>query len=388
MDLEPESEGDLGLHLLSTATTAPTLIQTFTDPWSHHHLPTIWSLNLMMDRSTFSTTSWSTTWSSFLTNNKSWSRSDLSFRPQPDEDFKAKRARLDQTGNLQLQAESPFNYYNLNLHSDHNVDMTWKLPPQHTAIYTLWNNKPVDDTCFDVSGRSKSMWHHWWGITQLPPGWHHENGFVVMDDSPVMSGRSRATTWSVDTTCSSQLHLSVHEDCQCPMCLLEHLGKDQKHLLRRLQLPWSGGIHKEQAVHLPLDWKQLVSRYCPPYRKIWPWHLLQRASDGYTTLYVEPKSKDKNNLNDERKMSLGWSDLAFTEAKTEGTDFILPTWCMGILWSSRSKTRSSARRPTSYLKWSTNCRRLSHEPRARLITQGFKDPDALAGAIEDKQHQH
>lgn len=113
----------------------------------------------------------------------------------------------------------------------------------------------------------------------------------------------------------------------------------------------------------------------PTYRKM-THDFFYNVSDGYTT-YVEPKSKDKNNL-DERKMSLA-DRLAFTEAKRKE----LTSFFEHDAWEFCNPQDANPGRVLKahfILKWSTNsdgsCR-----AKARLITQGFRDPDALSGAL-------
>ena len=100
------------------------------------------------------------------------------------------------------------------------------------------------------------------------------------------------------------------------------------------------------------------------------------TSDGYSS-YVEPKSKDKNNLN-ERTMSLA-DRLSFTEAKRKE----LTSFFQHDVWDFCDPQQADQDRVLKahfILKWSTNadgCPRA----KARLITQGFRDPDALSGAL-------
>ena len=106
----------------------------------------------------------------------------------------------------------------------------------------------------------------------------------------------------------------------------------------------------------------------PTYRKI-------NASDGYSS-YVEPKAKDKNNL-DEGKMSLA-DRLAFTEAKRKE----LTSFFQHDVWEVCEPRQDSTRVLKAHfiLKWSISADG-SPRAKARLITQGFRDPDALSGSL-------
>ena len=100
------------------------------------------------------------------------------------------------------------------------------------------------------------------------------------------------------------------------------------------------------------------------------------TTHAYTT-YIEPKTKDKNNLG-ERKMSLA-DRLAFTEAKRKE----LTSFFQHDVWEFCDPQQAASDRVLKahfILKWATNADG-SPRAKARLITQGFRDPDALSGTL-------
>ena len=97
------------------------------------------------------------------------------------------------------------------------------------------------------------------------------------------------------------------EDCPVP---LEHLGKTRSTFFGDTSYHdrWHTKNNKTFS-----SWWTGTTRFkiLPTFRKT-THDVFYNVSDGYST-YVEPKAKDKNNL-DERKMSLA-DRLSFTEAK-------------------------------------------------------------------------
>ena len=284
------------------------------------------------------------------------------FRPQPDEDFKAKRARLDRQETFSYkQPTSTTTPTSFGPQRRHNLEL-----PTHTTS-SPYSNKPVDDSSLmtheieiDVTSEN----------SHLPPGWHYENGFVVMDevhDEWQIKGNCLIRRHYVPRNCTFQ-----PSSCQCPIPL-EHLGKtrstfhgdssyhDRWHTKdKQFSFLWTGSTR---------------FKILPSYRKI-THDIFYNVSDGYTT-FVEPKSKDKNNL-DEKKMSLS-DRLAFTEAKRKE----LTSFFQHDVWEFCDPQDAKPDRVLKahfILKWSTNADG-SPRAKARLITQGFRDPDALSGAL-------
>ena len=142
--------------------------------------------------------------------------------------------------------------------------------------------------------------------THLPPGWHFEDGYMVMNDI--------ADEWQIKGNYLIRRHYvprdSTYEplDSSCPVPL-EHLGKTRSTYYGDNSYHDRWHTKGKTFTH---QWTGTTRfKILPSFRKI-THDVFYNVSDGYTT-YVEPKSKDKNNLN-ERQMSLA-DRLAFTEAK-------------------------------------------------------------------------
>ena len=284
------------------------------------------------------------------------------FRPQPDEDFKAKRARIDQQETFSykpphLQATSTTTYAPQRQH-----DLAL---PTHTTT-TPYSNKPVDDAALshhieiDLNGEN----------TQLPPGWHFEDGYVVMNDI--------TDEWQIKGNYLIRKHY-VPRNCtfdptevECPIPI-EHLGKTRSTFYDNASHHDRWHTKKKQ---FPTYWTGTTRfKILPSYRKV-THEVFYNASEGYST-YIEPKAKDKNTL-DERKMALA-DRLAFTEAKRKE----LTSFFEHDVWEFCDPKDAATDRVLKahfILKWSTHADG-SPRAKARLITQGFRDPDALSGAL-------
>ena len=167
---------------------------------------------------------------------------------------------------------------------------------------------------------------------------------------------------------------STYEPCEdtCPIPL-EHLGKTRSTFFGDTSYHDRWHIKNKE---FPMQWTGTTRfKILPTYRRL-AHDVFYNASDGYTS-YAETKTKDKNNL-DERKMSLA-DRLAFTEAKRKE----LTSFFEHDVWEFCNPQQADSNRILKahfILKWSTNADG-SPRAKARLITQGFRDPDALSGAL-------
>ena len=283
------------------------------------------------------------------------------FRPQPDEDFRAKRARLDQQETISYKPHQPppttTTFGPQRRHEQ-------ALPPHSTS--SPYGNRPSDDAALSQEVEIDMTSEN----TDLPPGWHFEDGYIVMNDIH--------DEWQIKGNYLLRRHYvprtNTYEPCEdtCPIPL-EHLGKTRNTLF--------GDTNYHDRWHMknkefPNQWTGTTRfKILPNYRKL-AHDVFYNVSDGYTS-YTEPKSKDKNNL-DERKMSLA-DRLAFTEAKRKE----LTSFFEHDVWEFCSPQQADSSRILKahfILKWSTNADG-SPRAKARLITQGFRDPDALSGAL-------
>ena len=284
-----------------------------------------------------------------------------SYRPQPDEDFKAKRARFERQETISYKptaTDTSTSTFGPQRRQDH-------ISPSRPTS-SPYGDKPSDDTALshevDIDITK--------GTSHLPPGWHHEDGFVVMDDV--------CDEWQIKGNYLIRKHYLPRQstfeptEAACPVPV-EYLCKtrstffgdtsyhDRWHLkAKQFDNAWTGHTR---------------FKILPSYRKM-AHDVFYNTSDGYSS-YVEPKSKDKNNLN-ERTMSLA-DRLSFTEAKRKE----LTSFFQHDVWDFCDPQQADQDRVLKahfILKWSTNADG-SPRAKARLITQGFRDPDALSGAL-------
>ena len=304
------------------------------------------------------------------------------YRPQPDEDFKAKRARFDlqetisyrplqpapQPPQPAVQAPAPAHQplqpsqQAPTFGPQRRHDQA--LPPHSTS--SPYGNRPVDDTALSHEVEIDLTSDN----THLPPGWHFEDGYMALNDI--------ADEWQIKGNYLIRRHYvprdSTYEPLEnsCPVPL-EYLGKTRS--------TYYGDHSYHDRWHTKnktfnQQWTGTTRfKILPSFRKM-THDFFYNVSDGYTT-YVEPKSKDKNNLN-ERQMSLA-DRLAFTEAKRKE----LTSFFEHDVWEFCDPQQADSNRVLKahfILKWSTNADG-SPRAKARLITQGFRDPDALSGSL-------
>jgi len=240
------------------------------------------------------------------------------YRPQPDEDFKAKRARFDlqetisyrppppalqppQTAPQPVQpSASPLQPSPQPPSFGPQRRQDQVLPPH--ATLSPYGDRPVDDAALshevDIDMTADN--------THLPSGWHFEDGYIVMNDI--------SDEWQIKGNYLIRRHYVPREttfeplESSCPVPL-EYLGKTRSTFYG--DNSYHDRWHTKNKT-FPQQWTGTTRfKILPACRKM-THDFFYNVSDGYTT-YIEPKSKDKNNLN-ERQMSLS-DRLAFTEAK-------------------------------------------------------------------------
>ena len=283
------------------------------------------------------------------------------FRPQPDEDFKAKRARLDRQETFSYKQPSPTttpSTYGPERRQEHSSSPhTSSTPYSHNSKEDAALSHEIE---IDVTGDN----------LQLPPDWHVEDGYIVMNDI--------SDEWQIKGNYLIRRHYlpwnSTFDpsESNCPIPL-DHLGKTRSTHFG--ETSYHDRWHVKNKT-FPTSWTGTTRfKILPTYRKI-SHDVFYNVSDGYSS-YEEPKAKGKNNL-DERSMSLA-DRLAFTEAKRKE----LTSFFQHDVWEFCEPHQAHQDRVLKahfILKWSTNADG-SPRAKARLITQGFRDPDALSGSL-------
>ena len=297
---------------------------------------------------------------------------DDSYRPQPDEDFQAKRARLDRQETITYrQQPAPPQNDNTATASDNNNQSFQPQRQQHstTTRAAPYGSRPIDDQALyqDVEVDAENHVD-----TLLPPGWHIDNdGYIVLDDVHdewQLKGNYLVRKHYIPR---QQAYTPTQDTCPVPLTYLTnkrsskmtnntHHDSWSKSSNKQFEAPWTGSTE---------------FKIQPAYRKLAQEHFYS-ASEGYTT-YVEKKKNNPSNLS-ERSMSLA-DRLLFMEAKRKE----LRSFFENDVWTMVDENRAEPQRVLKahfILKWSTNADG-SPRAKARLITQGFRDPDAWSGAL-------
>ena len=287
---------------------------------------------------------------------------DDSFRPQPDEDFQAKRARLDRQETITYRQPTT---------TEHTQQYQPHRQTHHTATDRAqpYSNRPIDDEALyqDIEVDSKSH-----DNTSLPPGWHiDEFGYIVLDDIQ--------DEWQLKGNYIIRKHYlprqatytPTQDDCPIPTTYLTN-----KRTSKMANTTYHDSWNKPTNKHFATTWTGTTEfKIQPAYRKMAHEHFYS-VSDGYST-YIEKKKNNPANLS-ERSMSLA-DRLQFLEAKRKE----LRSFFENDVWTMVDENRAQPQRVLKahfILKWSTNADG-SPRAKARLITQGFRDPDAWSGAL-------
>ena len=287
---------------------------------------------------------------------------DDSYRPQPDEDFQAKRARLDKQETITFRhtpAPATTTQYTAERQQHHTAT-------QRTAPYS---DRPIDDQALyqDIEIDTK---HH--DDTSLPPGWHIDGtGYIVLDDIQ--------DEWQLKGNYLVRRHYlprqttytPAQEDCPIPINYLTNKRTSKMPDTTYLD-SWTKPHHKQFTT----TWTGTTEfKIQPAYRKLAQEHFYS-VSEGYST-YIEKKKNNPANLS-ERTMSLA-DRLLFLEAKRKE----LKSFFENDVWTMVDEKEAQPQRVLKahfILKWSANADG-SPRAKARLITQGFRDPDAWSGAL-------
>ena len=287
---------------------------------------------------------------------------DESFRPQPDEDFQAKRARLDRQETITYRQPPP-------------ADNTTQYQPERQTHHTAtdraqpYGSRPIDDGALyqDIEVDTKSH-----DDTSLPPGWHiDESGYIVLDDIQ--------DEWQLKGNYIIRKHYIPRHTTYTPTqdtCPIPTSYLTNKRTSRTTDTTYHDSWSKPTSKQFPAAWTGTTEfKIQPAYRKMAHEHFYN-VSEGYTT-YIEKKKNNPSNLS-ERSMSLA-ERLQFLEAKRKE----LRSFFENDVWTMVDESKAEPQRILKahfILKWSTNA---DGTPRAkaRLITQGFRDPDAWSGAL-------
>ena len=231
-----------------------------------------------------------------------------SFRPQAGEDFKAKRARIDRQETFSYKTTNFIEYH---LYVWTSTTARTFTTNTYTTSSPYYSNPKYEAALsheieIDVTGESP----------HLPPGWHFEHGYIVMNDIH--------DEWQIKGNYLIRHHYvprnstfdPSEEECPVP---LEHLGKTRSTYFG--DTSYHDRWHVKNKTFSTMWTGSTRFKILPTYRKMCH-DVFYNVSDGCST-YAETKAKDKNNL-DERKMSLA-DRLAFTEAKRKELTSIFRT---------------------------------------------------------------
>ena len=287
---------------------------------------------------------------------------DETYRPQPDEDFQAKRARLDRQETITYRQQTA---------QDTQQQYTAERQQHHTTTQRAapYGSRPIDDQALyqDIEVDTK---HH--DDTSLPPGWHiDETGYIILDDIQ--------DEWQLKGNYLIRRHYlprqttytPTQDSSPIPLTYLTN-KRTSKMTNNNYHDTWNKAADK----HFTTTWTGTSEfKIQPAYRKLAQEHFYN-ASEGFST-YIEKKKTNPANLS-ERSMSLA-DRLLFLEAKRKE----LRSFFENDVWTMVNEERAEPQRVLKahfILKWSTNADG-SPRAKARLITQGFRDPDAWSGAL-------
>ena len=222
---------------------------------------------------------------------------DDSYRPQPDEDFQAKRARLDRQETITYRQPTT-------------ADATQQYQPGRQAHHaapprtTPYGNKPIDDQALyqDVEVDTKNH-----DDTSLPPGWHvDEFGYIVLDEIH--------DEWQLKGNYIVRKHYLPRQEAYTPTqdtCPIPLTYLTNKRTSKMADNTHHDSWNKIGNKQFPAPWTVTTEfKILSAHRKLAQEHFYS-ASDGYTT-YIEKKNNPANLS--ERPMSLA-DRLLFLEAK-------------------------------------------------------------------------
>ena len=255
------------------------------------------------------------------------------------------------------------------------ADNTTQYQPERQTHHTAtdraqpYGNRPIDDGALYQDIEVDTQSHD---DTSLPPGWHiDESGYIVLDDIQ--------DEWQLKGNYIIRKHYLPRHTTYTPTqdtCPIPTSYLTSKRTSRTTDMTYHDSWSKPTSKQFPAAWTGTTEfKIQPAYRKMAHEHFYN-VSEGYTT-YIEKKKNNPSNLS-ERSMSLA-ERLQFLEAKKKE----LRSFFENDVWTMVGENKAEPQRILKahfILKWSTNA---DGTPRAkaRLITQGFCDPDAWSGAL-------
>ena len=279
------------------------------------------------------------------------------YEPSPSENFQAQRARVDKQETLSF-LNKPIPYGPIR---------------SETARSSPYDHEVSEDLNFQIDIDVEKM-------SELPPGWHVEKGWLCLD--------APTDEWSLEGNWLIRNHYIPRKrgyrptEEECPIDL-NYLAKDRvthtshgtfkdrwkRHSINPLieEAFWTG----QTKFKLKPNWRTKAQ---DDYKK---------ASGGYKTMRKEgdqqmtKKKKGKDEVY-ERHMSVA-DRQAFMKAKIKE----LESFFKNEVWlydHEKNADPSRILKAHFILTWKKN-EDGSPRAKARLITQGFKDPDALSGAL-------
>ena len=308
--------------------------------------------------------------------------------PPEGETFAQQRARFDRQETLSMYetAKGPVRY------GPHREPFATDRQQERTP----YSRPPIDEpdiqdnitTVVDVDV-TKSSTH------TLPPGWRIEDGYITLDMDNIQD------EWVLHNNTLIRRHYNPRktlfhpdsDECTLPIPI-ECLAKDRTSKM-------AGHVHhdrwrnKKSSSKTNNEWTGHTSfKILPCFRhlakqafyKTSNGHSSFQGNDGETCHYqgqatakAAPKAKARKEQLSERQMSLQ-DRLAFLEAKKSELDsfFKNDVWEADSMENVPEGRLLKAHFILKWSKWADG----SPRAKARLITQGFKDPDALNGMID------
>ena len=308
--------------------------------------------------------------------------------PPEGETFAQQRARFDRQETLSMYetAKGPVRY------GPHREPFATDRQQERTPYSRPAVDEPdIQDnitTVVDVDV-TKSSTH------TLPPGWRIEDGYITLDMDNIQD------EWVLHNNTLIRRHYNPRktlfhpdsDECTLPIPI-ECLAKDRTSKM-------AGHVHhdrwrnKKSSSKTNNEWTGYTSfKILPCFRhlakqafyKTSNGHSSFQGNDGETCHYQEqatakaaPKAKARKEQLSERQMSLQ-DRLAFLEAKKSELDsfFKNDVWEADSMENVPEGRLLKAHFILKWSKWADG----SPRAKARLITQGFKDPDALNGMID------
>ena len=289
------------------------------------------------------------------------------YQPSTTETFNQQRARFERQETLLFRPTStttettnpPISYGPVR-----QPDMTRETP---------YSNKPLDDDAVNITLDVDIM-----SGVELPPGWKMEQGHLTLDDPKddwILEGNYLTRRHYTARQCS---FVPTEENCPLPLKYLtkDRYSKVNNHLVRD---KWTRPTENKK-LNTTMWTGYTRFKLQAAWRKIAKKEYVEK-SGGLETMYynetTSPTTTTSGALS-ERTMSLA-DRLTFMEAKKKE----LQSFFENSVWEideGKNADPNRILRAKFLLNWKRNPDG-SPRPKARLVVQGFRDPDAWSGTL-------